>query len=665
MPVSEGDLLWEADAARKNASNVCHFMRWLERERGVKVRDYGELHRWSVAEIEEFWRSVWIYFEVVADGSPEPILAGTQMPGMRWFGDSRLNFAEHVLRHEAARPDETVFHHLSELRPLGRMTWRELGIRVRRLAAGLKALGVGPGDRVVSYMPNIPETMVAMLATTAIGAVWSSAAPEFGVEIVRDRFSQIAPKVMFAADGYRFGGKDFVRAEQIGRIAGALPSLETIVWLDYLGGVSPPAVAAARILPYEQLVAGDGGDFSFARVPPDHPLWILFSSGTTGLPKAIVHNHHGIVAEFYKFAAFHLDLRPSSCMFFYSTTGWMMWNALVWAPMMGGAAVLYDGHPSHPTPDLLWDLAARTGTTSFGTSPTFVDTMRRFSIVPSERHDLSAVDNVFLAGSPAMPESFAWLYENVKADMWVTSQSGGTEFCSGLVGASPLLPVRAAEIQCACLACEVRILDDAGNGLVEEAGELVVGKPMPSMPIFLWGDEDFRRYREAYFDVYEGLWRHGDFIRVSRHGGYRIHGRSDSTLNRFGVRMGSAEIYMTLDAMEEIADSLVVCIELPDGGYYMPLFVVLKPGRMLTDAIAGDIRDRLRRERSPRHVPDEIIAVPAIPYTLTGKRMEVPVRKLLMGWPERKAFSRDTMRDPKAMDWFVEFATTRKSSAKC
>jgi len=658
MAVSEGDLLWEADAARKQTSNVFGFMQWLEREKGVVARDYGELHRWSVAEIEEFWHSVWRYFDVMADGSPEPILAGEGMPGTRWFGNSRLNFAEHVLRHEATRPDDTVFHHQSELRPLGRTTWAELGGQVRRMAKGLRALGVGPRDRVVSYMPNIPETMVAMLATTSIGAVWSSAAPEFGVEIVRDRFSQIAPKVMFAADGYRFGGKDFARAGEIGRIAAALPSLETVVWLDYLGGVSPPSSATARIVPYGEAMARDEAGFAFARVGPDHPLWILFSSGTTGLPKAIVHNHHGIVAEFYKFAAFHLDLKPSSCMFFYSTTGWMMWNALVWAPMMGGAAVLYDGHPAHPAPDMLWDLAARTGTTSFGTSPTFVDTMRRMSIVPSERHDLSAVDNIFLAGSPAMPESFAWLYENVKSDMWVTSQSGGTEFCSGLVGASPLLPVRAAEIQCACLGCDVRILDDEGNDLVEETGELVIGKPMPSMPIFLWGDENCRRYRESYFDVYEGLWRHGDFIRVSRHGGYRIHGRSDSTLNRFGVRIGSAEIYMTLDGMKDVADSLVVCIELPDGGYYMPLFVAMASGRKLTEAVAATIRDRLRRERSPRHVPDEIIEVPSVPYTLTGKRMEVPVRKLLMGWPQAKAFSRDTMRDPAAMDWFVGFASS-------
>jgi len=659
MQVSEGDILWEAPADLKAASNISRFMQWLDQHHGVATRDYGELHRWSVSEPEAFWRAVWQYFDVMADGSPEPILREAVMPGARWFGDSRLNFAEHVLRHEAERPEDAVFHHLSELRPLATLSWRELGAQVRSLAMGLRALGVGPGDRVVSYMPNIPETMVAMLATVALGGVWSSAAPEFGVEIVRDRFAQIAPKVMFAADGYRFASKDFPRSAEVARIAASLPSLQTVVWLDYLGcgrehEFDVPAV------PYEDVIAGgEQGDFTFARVPPDHPLWILFSSGTTGLPKPIVHNHHGIVAEFYKFAAFHLDLKPSSCMFFYSTTGWMMWNTLVWAPLMGGSAVLYDGHPAHPTPDMLWDLASRTGTTSFGTSPTFIDTMRRLSIAPGERYDLSALQNVFLAGSPAMPDTFAWLYDKVKPDVWVTSQSGGTEFCSGLVGASLLLPVRAGEIQCACLGSDVRVLDDDARDLVEEMGELVIGKPMPSMPIFMWGDEGDRRYRESYFDTYDGLWRHGDFVRVSRHGSYRIYGRSDSTLNRFGVRIGSAEIYMTLDGMDEIADSLVVCIELPDGGFYMPLFVAMAQGRALDAEVTERIRERLRRERSPRHLPDEIIAVPAIPYTLTGKRMEVPVRKLLLGWPQEKAFSRDTMRDPGAMDWFVAFSAAR------
>ena len=661
MTVKEGDPIWEGDEAFRNSSNPARFMDWLRQERGLDFSSYEAMLDWSTDEIEAFWAAIWDYFGIISETPYDCVLQARTMPGASWFPGSRVNYAEHILRREGDHPDRTVFHHLSETRPLAEMTWGDLGTKVRILATRLRERGVGPGDRVVSYMPNVPETIIAMLATTGIGAVWSSAAPEFGVKTVADRFSQIEPKVLFAADGYRFGGRDFVRLAEIEEIAAGLPSLETIVWLDYLGNRERPKTQA-EIVAWDEMTGGEpvaAEDFRYERVAHDHPLWILFSSGTTGLPKAIVHSHVGIIVEHYKTAAFHLNLKPHSCMFFYSTTGWVMWNSLLWGPLMGGRVALYDGSPTYPGPDLLWKLAADVGATSFGASPTFVENMRKQGIVPNARYDLSKLENVFLAGSPSTPETFVWLQQAVKQDLWITSQSGGTEFCSGIVGGAPMLPVRAGEIQSRCLAVDVRVLDDEGKELIGEVGEMVIAKPMPSMPIFMWGDEDFSRYRESYFDVYPGLWRHGDFMLINERGGCYVHGRSDSTLNRFGVRIGSAEIYRTLEKVDGVLDSLIVCIEEPGGGFYMPLFVQLRDGATLDDALAGEIRSRLRSERSPRHVPDEVIAVPAIPYTLTGKKMEVPVRKLLMGWPAEKAYSPDAMQNRQSMDWFVDFARKR------
>ncbi len=661
--VKDGEFLWEGDDAFKRTANPTALLGWLREKRGLDFADYEAMRAWSAADIEAFWAAIWDYFDIISETPYEAVLGRREMPGAEWFVGSRVNYAEHVLRRETDHPERTMLYHLSEQRPLAEMSWGEVGGKVRILATRLREMGVGPGDRVVSYLPNIPETIIACLATTAIGAIWSSAAPEFGVKTVADRFAQIEPKVMFAADGYRFAGKRFARDGEIAEIVAGLPSLETVVWLDYLGDVERPPRPGKQVVSWADLTAGEPvplESFRYERVAHDHPLWILFSSGTTGLPKAIVHSHVGIILEHYKSAAFHLNLKPSSCMFFYSTTGWVMWNTLLWGPLMGGKVALYDGSPTWPAPDLLWKLAAETGATSFGASPTFVENMRKAGIVPREKYDLSALENIFLAGSPATPETYAWLYEAVKKDLWVTSQSGGTEFCSGIVGGAPLLPVHAGEIQARCLGVDVRVLDDAGNELIDEVGEMVIASPMPSMPIFMWGDEDFARYRESYFDTYPGKWRHGDFMMVNSRGGCFVYGRSDSTLNRFGVRIGSAEIYRTLDKVDAIADSLVVCIEEPGGGFYMPLFVQLREGAVLDEGLLAQIRERLRTERSPRHVPDEVLAAPAIPYTLTGKKMEVPVRKLLMGWPAEKAYSPDAMQAPQAMQWFVDFAERRR-----
>ena len=663
--VSEGQLLWKPDAKFAADSNVAHYIDWLRESGRAEVSDYESLRRWSVTEIEKFWRSVWDYFNVTSSTPYKQVLDRRVMPGAKWFEGSRVNYAEHLLRYAGqARADEVAFRHLTEFRPLANMTWGDVAAAVRKVATQLRKLGLKPGDRVVSYMPNVPETAIAMMASIAVGAVWSSAAPEFGVKTVIERFSQIAPKLLFAADGYQFGGKTFAREAEVRKIAGELPTLEHIVWLPYLedGGIkaeSKMPVDLRGVLSWKALIDApdiSAADFRFERVEYDHPIWVVFSSGTTGLPKAIVHSHVGVLIEHLKLMHFHLGLKPGSTMFFYSTTGWMMWNLLIAALLTGSSVVLYDGNPTWPNLDFLWRLAADTGATSFGASPTFVQMMEKAGLKPGEQFDLSRLESMLVAGAPSTPETFAWCYRNVKPDLWVTSQSGGTEICSGFVGASPTLAVHAGEIQTRMLGMDVHSWSDDGKELVDEVGELVVLKPFPSMPIKFWNDEGGKRYHESYFDTFPGVWRHGDFIKINARGGCYIYGRSDSTLNRYGVRIGTAEIYRAVEQEPEVADSLIVCCELPGGNFFMPLFVKLKPGFDLSDEVKARINKRLREDCSPRHVPDKIYAVAAVPYTLTGKKMEVPVRKILMGWPLEKAASRDAMQNPEAIDYFVRFA---------
>jgi acetoacetyl-CoA synthetase len=656
--MTEGQLLWTPDPAAVANSDLVRFMTWLDRERGLRFADYEALRVWSVTDLDGFWGAIWSFFEVESDRPYERVLDRRVMPGARWFAGSRVNYAEHMLRHErVAGPDEPVFLHSSETRPLARMTWHELGDAVRRFATSLRALGVVPGDRVVAYMPNVPETAIAMLAVTAIGAVWSSAAPEFGARTVIDRFAQIEPTVVLVADGYRFAGKEYDRTPVIREILAELPTVEHVVWFPYLEPSRPARIAGA--LPWSQFTDGDRippNEFRFERVAEDHPLWVLFSSGTTGLPKAIVHGHVGTLVEHLKSTGLGQSLGPQSRMFFYSTTGWMMWNALLSVLLQGASVVLYDGHPAHPTPALLWQLAQDAQATTFGASPTFVQMMQKAGIVPRDRFDLSHLTNVLLTGSPVSPETTAWFYENVKSDLWVNSPSGGTEVCAAWVGGSPLQPVYAGEIQTRALGMDVHAWDEAGNEVFDEVGELVVTSPAPSMPLHFWNDPGDVRYRETYFEQFPGVWRHGDFIRINARGGAYIYGRSDSTLNRYGVRIGSAEIYRTVDAIDGVADSLIVCLELPGGGFYMPLFVKTTPGVALDDALRARITERLRVDCSPRHVPDEMHEVAAIPYTLTGKKMEVPIRRLLAGAVPEKVASRDAMMDPTALDWYVAFA---------
>jgi acetoacetyl-CoA synthetase len=660
--VKEGDVLWTPDPGRVAAANMTAFSRWLAQHRGLDFPDYASLWRWSVTDLEAFWGALWDYFQIESSMPYTRVLSRRSMPGAQWFEGARINYAQHVLRR--ARAGGPALLHMSELQPLGTVDWAALATQVRILATRLRSLGVQPGDRVAAWMPNIPETMIAMLATTAIGATWACCSPDFGARGALDRLAQLSPKVLFCVDGYRYGGKDFDRREELKHIVSALDGVQQLIYLPYLdrasrSGPTPSALSWHEVLAHPPLPAAD---FRFEQVPFDHPLWILFSSGTTGLPKPIVHGHGGILLETCKNAAFHFDLHEGDRLLFFTTTGWMLWNFVVGSTLVGAVPVLYDGHPAYPEPGVLWKLAQDAGVTMFGASPSFVDSLVRAGVVPRERYDVSTLRSISLAGSPATPECMAWFYRNVKTDLWVANGSGGTDCCTGFVGGVPTLPVRAGEIQAPSLGVAVQAFNERGEGVVNEVGELVITEPMPSMPLRFWGDEGDRRYREAYFEEFPGVWRHGDFFRINERGSCFVLGRSDATLNRYGVRIGTAEVYRALALIDVIKDSLIVNIDLPDGGFFMPLFVELMPGVVLDERLEAEIRDQLRREYTPRHVPDRIYQVPAIPRTLTGKKMEVPVRRILMGVPVDRAANRAAMADPQALDFFVEYAHARAAT---
>ena len=645
---------------------MSEFIRWLECERGQMLADDEALWRWSATSIEEFWSALWDYFEIISDGSYERVLTAPDIMNTRWFVGARLNYAEHVLRRESeAAPDEVALHHSSEIRPASTTSWQELGRQVRAAATRLRSLGVQPGDRVVSYMPNVPETVVAMLAAAAIGAVWSSASPEFGAEAVLSRFQQIEPTILLVGDGYSFAGKRFDRRGQVEIIAAGLPSLRHVIWLPYLGLEAPGLAQPVHL--WASMVEGPSPsrqDFRFERVPANHPLWVLYSSGTTGLPKAITHSHVGMTLDQLKSTRLHLDLRPGQSMFFYTTTGWMMWNFVVGTLLAGASAVLYDGSPTWPSIDALWDLTARSGATMAGASPTLVAMMEDGGIKPSETHDLSRLKAVILGGAPSTPATFEWLYANVKQDLRVINTSGGTDMCGALVGAMPSRPVRAAEMQGRMLGMAVEAWSDSGEALTDRVGELVVTRPFPAMPLFFWGDFNNARFKEAYFSDFPGVWRHGDYIKITEAGGCFIYGRSDATLNRYGVRIGTSEVYAILKELPRVSDSLIVCCETQDGGFYMPLFVSLKDGDQLDAELIAQINKALQERGSPRHVPDLIVQTPAIPYTRTGKKMEIPVRKLLMGAPVETVMNRDGMADGSTVDWYTFFAARPEIRAR-
>jgi len=650
--VRDGELLWTPSPSRLARAHLTHYMDWLS-GRGRRFDDYAALWQWSIDDQDGFWGSLWEYFDIRASRPFERVLGVRSMPGAEWFPGSHLNYAEHVLRNERAEADALLF--LSERRALSAVSWTDLGGRVRRLATRLREMGLVPGDRVVAYLPNSPEAVVAMLATVSVGAIWASCGPDFGPRGVVDRFLQLAPKFAFCVDGYYYGGKPFDRRPELGTILGALPSLERVIYLRQLEPENDTLLTANSIF-WEDALSGpeiDADAFEFEQVPFAHPLWILFSSGTTGLPKPIVHCHGGMLLEQIKAMKLQMDMHPGERMFFFTTTGWMMWNFLVSALLVDVVPVLYDGNPAYPTPDVLWSMVERTGASFFGASPTYVNILEKAGIVPKDRFDLSCLESVMLAGSPVTAECMAWFYRCVKTDVWAYSGSGGTDLCTGIVGGAVTLPLYAGEIQARQLGVAAFAFNEQGQAVVDEVGELVITRPLPSMPVGFWGDADGSRYRESYFDQYPGVWRHGDFFKINERGGCFVLGRSDATLNRHGVRIGTAEVYRALTEVPEIEDSLIVNLDLPGGGFFMPLFVKLKGDLRLDEALQEIIRARMRKAYSARHVPDKIYQVNDIPYTLTGKKMEVPVRRILTGVPVEKAANRAAMSNVESWDFFV------------
>jgi acetoacetyl-CoA synthetase len=657
--------LWEPAAADRERASMTRFMRWVtEHEQSAgALEDYEQLRRWSVSEIERFWAAIWEFCEVRASRPYEHVLEGA-MPAARWFAGAELNYAENMLLRDRD-PDAVAVWHASELRALEQITWGELTADVARVAGGLRALGVGRGDRVVAYMPNIPETLVAFLACASIGAIWSSAAPEFGARSVIDRFAQIEPKVLLAVDGYRHGGKDFDRGTAVAEILAELPSVRHAVLVGHLHRGDPAHDAAPASWPggltWEQLrERGAGAALEFEQVSFEHPLWVLYSSGTTGLPKAIVHGHGGILLEQLKKSFLHLDLRAGDRMFWFTTTGWMMWNFLVGCLLTDAAIVLYDGSPSYPDLGALWSLAEQTGMTCMGLSAGLLSACEKAGLRPGREYDLSHLRAIGSTGSPLAPESFEWVYGHVKRDVWLFSTSGGTDVCTAFVGGCPLLPVYTGELQCRALGCAVEAWDPWGKSVIDEVGELVLTEPLPSMPLFLWGDPDGERYRESYFAMYPGIWRHGDWVRITPRGGAVIYGRSDATINRQGVRMGTSEIYRAAGALEEVVDALVVDIPSGsgDGELRMILFVVLREGVTLDEQLESAIRRRIREDCSPRHVPNDVLQIAEVPRTLSGKVLEVPVKRILMGAPPHEAASVDSLANPASLDYFVGLAAS-------
>jgi len=631
------------------------FIDWLARERGVKVADYDALWRWSVSDIDAFWGAVWDYFAIPSATPRGKALADARMPGAVWFPGVELNYVEQVFRHATAAQPAIVFR--NEAGQEREVSWAELQRQVGALAATLRAQGVGCGDRVVAFMPNTPESVIAFLAVASLGAIWSVCSPDMGRVAVLDRFRQIAPKAMIAVDGYHYSGKAHDRRALVGELLAELPSVDHLVLLPALDPAAGTTGFATATL-WADATAGNA-PLQPEHVPFDHPLWVVYSSGTTGLPKPIVHSQGGVVIEHVKAITFHLDLGPGDRFHWYSTTGWMMWNFQVGGLLAGCTICLFDGNPGIPDLNALWRFVADQRVDFFGAGAAFYASCQKAGIEPTQAGDLSRLRGLGSTGSPLSPENYQWLLDHVRKDLWINPISGGTDLVSAFIGGVPTLPMYPGEMQCRCLGAKIEAFDEAGQALSDAVGELVCCAPMPSMPLYFWNDKDNLRYIDSYFDTYPGIWRHGDWLRITPRGGAIIYGRSDATINRHGIRMGTSELYRAVEDLPEVLDSMVVDLEYLGKESYMPLFVVLRPGEALTAALTATIRERIKVALSARHVPNDIFQVPAIPRTLTGKKLELPIKKLLLGQPLEKIVNPDTMANPESLSWFGEYAARR------
>jgi acetoacetyl-CoA synthetase len=633
------------------------FMRWLAEHRGIKVADYTELWKWSVAELDTFWGAVWEYFEIQSATPYRHVLVDEGMPGARWFTGSSLNYVDHVLRN--ARPRTPAIIALDEDGAASELDWAQLLAQVGSVAATLRDLGVRRGDRVVGYLPNTPHAVIAFLAAASIGAVWSVCGQDYAPGAAADRFGQLGPTILVAADGYRFNGVVHDRRNAVRTLREALPTLRATLIVDHVG------------LPWP----GDDTTVSWVEatsraeeaccepVPFDHPLWIVFSSGTTGRPKGIVHGHGGVLLEHLKTAALQFDLGRDDRLSWYTTTNWMMWNLVVSGLLTGAAVCTFDGSPLYPTPNFLWELAARHRITHFGTSPQYLLACAKMGVEPAD-YGLSALRVIGSTGSPLPAAAYPWVRDHVGAHIQLTSVTGGTDIVSGFAGGAPIVPVRAGEISAPHLGVALAAFDDDGRPVLDQAGELVVTRPMPSMPVSFWNDPDGSRYNDAYFSTYPGVWRHGDSITLSSYGSIVVHGRSDSTLNRNGVRLGSADIHAVVEKLPEVAEALMIGAEEPDGGYWMPLFVKTTEGVELDESLRERIRHTIRTQLSPRHVPDDVIAVPGIPHTRTGKKLEIPVKRLLQGLSVDRAVDPGVVDVPELIRFYVDLGRRRRAESR-
>ncbi len=651
--------LYTPDRRTAEQSILQQYINWLFVKKGLYLRDYNDLWDWSVTDLEDFWESIYQFFGVHSPTEYSQVIyrpSDDDMIGVRWFDGATVNYAEHIFRHKTnQRPALLV---ASERQRLQTVSWASLEAQVAGMAAWLRQQGVGLGDRVVAVLPNGLEAVVAFLATNAVGGVWSSCSPDFGTASIIDRFQQIEPKILIAADGYTYNGKPVDKTDAMRSLRTGLPTVQRLVWVPYLDATSrlERSVLWADVL---KTPAPDG--LTFEPIPFNDPIWVLYSSGTTGKPKAITHSVGGCLLEHLKALALHQDVHVGERYFWYSTTGWMMWNFALGSLLVGATLVVYDGAAGYPDLNALWKLADDARINHFGGGAAYYLACMRAGLKPMDTVRLTQLRSIGSTGSPLPPEGFQWIYQSVKSQVWLISFSGGTDVCSGFVGGNPLLPVYEGEIQSRLLGCSVDAIDEQGRSVQDELGEMVIRQPMPSMPIYFWNDTDNERYRNSYFTEYPGLWRHGDFIRITPRNGVVIYGRSDATLNRDGVRIGTSEIYSAVESLPDIADSLVIGLEQPGGRYFMPLFVVLKKGAELTDALIDTIRKTLRTQFSPRHVPDAVYAISEVPYTISGKKLETPVKKILSGMDSSLAASKDTLRNPASLDQFVDFALDVRS----